>query len=74
MHLDFVEEAYWKRCAAKKFATDCSVLALHKAKLRASRTTRKQIEDKQREEHEEIIRAEQTRREEERQRIAEKRE
>ena len=50
MHLDFVEEAYWKRCAAKKFATDCSLLALHKAKLRVTRTTLQQIEDKQREE------------------------
>lgn len=36
MHVDFVEEAYWKRCAAKKFAHDCSLAAVHKAKLRAA--------------------------------------
>jgi len=35
MHMDFVEEAYWKRCAAKKFALECSQVALKKGKIRA---------------------------------------
>jgi hypothetical protein len=74
MHLDFVEESYWKRCAAKKFAIECSALALHKAKLRAARSGRQLIEERQREEKAEVMRAEQARREEERQRLAEKRE
>jgi len=37
MHLDFVEESYWKRCAAKQFAVDCSLVAMHKAKLKATK-------------------------------------
>ena len=40
MHLDFVEESYWKRCAAKQFAVDCSIVALHKAKLKAAKRSR----------------------------------
>jgi hypothetical protein len=40
MHLDFVEESYWKRCAAKQFAVDCSIVALHKAKLKAAKQSR----------------------------------
>lgn len=32
MHLDFVEEAYWKRVSALKFAMACKPIALEKAK------------------------------------------
>ena len=74
MHVDFVEEAYWKRAAAKRFAFDCAAVALHKAKLRTTRNSIKDLEDKQRAVLEEARRVEMTRREEERQRLAEKRE
>ena len=53
MHLDFVEESYWKRCAAKQFAVDCSIVALHKAKLKAAKESRHLLEEKQRKVQEE---------------------
>ena len=34
MHMDFVEEAYWKRCQAMKLALECKEVALKKAKRR----------------------------------------
>lgn len=48
MHVDFVEESYWKRCAAKRFATECAVVALRKAKLRTAKNQRSELEDKER--------------------------
>ena len=74
MHLDFVEESYWKRCAAKQFAVDCSIVAIHKAKLRAAKQSRIQLEDQQKHTQEEALRLENLKREEERQKFTEKRE
>lgn len=74
MHVDFVEEAYWKRCAAKKFAAECASVAIHKAKLRSARQQRTDLEDKQRAVIEEQMRQENLKREEERRAIVEKRE
>lgn len=74
MHVDFVEEAYWKRAAAKKFANDCAAVALHRAKLRTTRNQIKDLEDKQRAVLEEARRVEIARREEDRQKLAEKKE
>ena len=34
MHMDFVEEAYWKRCMAMKLALECKEVALKKARRR----------------------------------------
>ena len=40
MHIDFIEESYWKRCAAKQFAVDCSIVALNKAKMKVTKQTK----------------------------------
>lgn len=74
MHLDFVEESYWKRCAAKQFAVDCSIVAIHKAKLRAAKQSRIQLEDQKKYTQEEALRLENLKREEEHQKFTEKRE
>ena len=44
MHMEFVEEAYWKRLQASRIARECRVVAIQKAKQRAQRL----VEEKQR--------------------------
>ena len=34
VHMDVVEEAYWKRCMAMKLALECKEVALRKARRR----------------------------------------
>ena len=61
MQLDFVEESYWKRCAAKKFAVDCSLVALNKAKLRVTKQIKRDYEEKKNSSLFEAIRVEKDR-------------
>ena len=37
IHMDFVEEAYWKRVKASMLAQECRIVALRKAKEREQR-------------------------------------
>ena len=37
LHMDFVEEAYWKRVQASRIAQECRIVALRKAQERATR-------------------------------------
>ena len=37
VHMDFVEEAYWKRLMASRLARECRAVALTKARERALR-------------------------------------
>ena len=37
MHMEFVEESYWKRIQAARLARECRVVALRMAKQRSAR-------------------------------------
>ena len=52
MHMDLVEEAYWKRAMASRLARQCQVVAIRKAQERVQR--QKQQEELQRQESERV--------------------
>lgn len=45
MHMDFVEEAYWKRRAALKLALECRPVAIQMAKRKRERLASKQKDE-----------------------------
>ena len=70
MHMDFVEDAYWKRCQAMKLALACQEVALKQAKRRIRATKEKEAIARQQDERA----AEQERATAEAERAAEQRE